>query len=185
MHSKKDKDEQLLKQFEPLLFKTLGRLNIGRRRIDYDDYLQELRLKLLYLAEQFDGDPFKEDIYRFLGFAKQSLYRYTLDLLKKHSQKFDVVNSDVSELGTILHSDLIFDSNPEIQEFFKKASQVLTLKERHIFLLMVEGGYTIQEMADRFGVSRKTMNKYRKTIREKLAPLRGLLKGVDGPLIKR
>lgn len=75
MDSHKHQEEQLLVQFEPLLFKTLGRLNIRRVNADYDDFLQELRLKLLTISDKFDGDPYKEDVFRFLGFAKQSLYR--------------------------------------------------------------------------------------------------------------
>lgn len=175
MDSHKHQEEQLLSQFEPLLFKTLGRLNIRRVNADYDDFLQELRLKLLTIADKFDGDPYKEDVVRFLGFAKQGLYRYTIDLLKKSKPKADVVGSDVSQLSELLHSDLVFGINPEVQEFIGRASDVLSDKERRVFALLVEGGYTGQEMADELGVSRKTMNKYKKQIQEKLDPLKDIL----------
>ena len=38
MDSHKHQEEQLLVQLEPLLFKTLGRLNIRRVNADYDDF---------------------------------------------------------------------------------------------------------------------------------------------------
>ena len=71
MDSRKE-HEKLLSQFEPLLFKTLSRVNMRRIHADYDDYLQELRLKLLTLADKFDGDPFKEDLVHSGGLHVRS-----------------------------------------------------------------------------------------------------------------
>lgn len=169
--------EKLLSQFEPLLFKTLSRVNMRRIHADYDDYLQELRLKLLTLADKFDGDPFKEDLVRFLGFAKQGLYRYTLDLIRKSAENADFVGSDVSELSELLHSDFVFGLSPEIQVFIEQANEVLTVKEREIFAYLLQGGYTGQDIADELGISRKIMNKYKSRIKEKLMPLKGILQG--------
>lgn len=39
----------------------------------YEDYLQELRIKLIKIAENFDGDPLVKDKYRFTNFAKRGL----------------------------------------------------------------------------------------------------------------
>lgn len=175
MGFKEEKVEQLLKQFEPLLFKTLGRVNVRQTSSNYDDVLQELRLKLIKLAERFDGDPFTHDVVRFLGFAKQGLFRYSLDLLHKESQQPETTGSDVTELEHLLHGDLIFGDNTDIKHFFQQASRLLTQQEQALFVLLAQGGYTTQELADELGVSRKTIYKHKNRIREKLDPLRDLL----------
>lgn len=175
MSLKEDRVEQLLKQFEPLLHKTLGRVNLLQRHHNYDDVLQELRLKLIRLAEHFDGDPFKGDVVRFLGFAKQGLFRHTLDLLRKEASQPDTVGTEVTELESMLHSDLVFGDNAHIKAFLQEASELLTESEQKLFVLLVQGGYSNQELADELGVSRKTMQKHKARIQAKLASLKNYL----------
>ena len=41
-----------LLQFQPLVYKTLNRLNIRSTHMDYDDYFQELQIHLLKIREK-------------------------------------------------------------------------------------------------------------------------------------
>ena len=68
--------EHLIRLFAPLVYKTLARCNIHSAHIHYDDYWQELRIKLLQIAQNFDGQPLTndDDRYRFTAYAQRGLY---------------------------------------------------------------------------------------------------------------
>ena len=53
----------------------------------YDDFFQELQLKLVDLYTHFDGLPLEKEIdrYRFTSYAKTGLYWHGLNLLRKDS----------------------------------------------------------------------------------------------------
>lgn len=74
---------ELLSQYEPLIHKTLSRMNIKQHYRDYDDFAQELRLKLVDIYETFDGNACEEaDKFRFSSYAGKGLYWYGINLIR-------------------------------------------------------------------------------------------------------
>lgn len=81
----------------------------------YEDYLQELRIKLIKIAENFDGDPLVKDKYRFTKFAKRGLTWYLINLLRSDKKaKEEVLLLDI----TVMEGKyfVIYPVNADIKE---------------------------------------------------------------------
>ena len=173
-----DSFNQILEQFQPLIYKTLQKLNIQQHHMDYDDFFQELQIQLLKIFDEFSGDVLNQDVdrYKFTAYAGQGLYWHGLNLIRAE----DVRAYDTIEDGQLdyLHtSECGFDlaSNLNIQEFFDLARVRLSDEDYELLLYLAEGKYGVQELAEVFGVSRKTIYERNKRICRRLEGIKNCL----------
>lgn len=167
--------EQLLDQYNPLIHRVMKSLYIYPSDNQYEDYLQELRIKLIKIAENFDGDPLVRDKYRFTNFAKRGLTWYLIDLFRSDKKAKD----EVSLLDiTFIEEDglgLLEDSRLPVISFYEEVKKRLNSTEITLFWALLSGNYTSQQLAMEYGVSRKTISKRKKQIRDKLQSLKIIL----------
>ncbi|MCY3044196.1 sigma-70 family RNA polymerase sigma factor [Aerococcus urinae] len=165
--------DRLLREFEALIHKTLADLTIRKCHGDYQDYAQELRLKLLDLAEAFDGNPLGEDRYRFVAYAGRYLRWSLLDLLRQ-SQRFP-------QLTLSEHQDLLTESAETeafdlgAADFLQAVQETLSERDYQLTLALAERDFSIAEIARTFGVARKTIYQWKTRLAQLLLPFKDLL----------
>ncbi|AMB99883.1 hypothetical protein AWM75_07840 [Aerococcus urinaehominis] len=99
--------EQVIREFTPLIYTAIYRFGLSRHHRHFDDYYQELSLKLLSLTNTFDGDVLGADRYQFTAYATTSLRRYMIDLWRKYQQDDHQALGDYDPLdGYWLESEL-------------------------------------------------------------------------------
>lgn len=167
--------DRLLREFEALIHKTLADLNIRKCHGDYQDYAQELRLKLLDVAERFEGKPLGQDRYRFVAYAGRYLRWSLLDLLRQTER--------LPQLTLSEHQDLLADSTSlqgeaceaGAADFLQAAQASLSERDYQLTLALAEPDVSITDIARSFGVARKTIYAWKKRLAQRLKPLKGLL----------
>lgn len=169
-----------LNEFEPLIHKTLNSLNISQYQNDYEDFFQEFQIQLLKILHKFQSDStdLDEINYKFVAYAKQGLYWHGLNLLrKKNQQPYQPIGIDEQEW--LVHSDIsaadFIKSTVEIEEFFDLAKERLSEKEYLFMMQLIEGKYTMQVIADAYGVSRMTIYNWKEKIQIKLQDIKDCL----------
>lgn len=165
---------RVLDQFEPLIHKTLSRLFISQTHVNYQDYFQELRIKLLDIEATFDGDAMGKDRIRFVAYAGQGLKWHLLSILRKNSRQKEVSVEDITTLAeeTIMP---IESSKAAVLSFLEEIRRRLTLEEYELVLMLCDDTFTIEEIAEYFGIRRQTVYKRRAKIVSKIEDLKYLL----------
>ncbi|KAA9296586.1 MULTISPECIES: sigma-70 family RNA polymerase sigma factor [Aerococcus] len=165
--------DRLLREFEALIHKTLSDLNIRKCHGDYQDYAQELRLKLLDLAERFDGNPLGQDRYRFVAYAGRYLRWCLLDLLRQTSRLPQLTLSENQDLMTDSAETEAFDFG--IADFLQAAQDTLSERDYQLTLALAERDFSIADLARTFGVARKTIYQWKNRLAQLLLPFKDLL----------
>ncbi|AMB93606.1 sigma-70 family RNA polymerase sigma factor [Aerococcus sanguinicola] len=160
----------ILDQFTPLFHHVLARFSIAPYHADYEDLLQELRLKALKVAEAFEGDILQSDRFRFTAYLKRALSWYCLDLLRRLPQ----AASSLEELH-YLKDEAQREYSLEVQVFLSHAKKLLTTKEYQT-VLHLQAGHSLASIAEADGVSRQAVHSRLKNIRQKLLPLAHILR---------
>lgn len=164
---------ELLTEFTPLLHKTMQRLNIRVTHMDYDDFFQELQIKLIHVYQTFDGEPLRvsSDRYRFTAYAGKGLYWHGLNLIRKDNA-VHTHSLDSDQLEWFTHKDeepaAPLQSSLFIEDFLQQAKKRLSPKDHELFLYLLEDTYTIQQLANMLKVSRDTIYKRKQKIQERL-----------------
>jgi|SRR5699024_8559317 len=173
---KKDKNlEKLTEQYTPLIHHVMKGLYLNLSDSYYEDYLQELYIKLFEIAAAFDGDPLDKDNYRFTHYAKRGLRWHLIDLLrsaKKSNVEVPFLDIYFLDKEKVEHSE---DSRLRLSSFYTEVKQKLTKQELTLLVEMIAGNHTLQELATNYGVSRKTISERKKVIRDKLHSLKEVL----------
>lgn len=164
--------EELLNQFTPLVHKVLIEHGQKRNHKDYEDYYQELCIKLVEIAQEYEGDPLGDDRYRFTYYAKKGLSWHLIDLLKK--DRHNEYEQSLSDF--IFESEGVEASKENITAFMTEMVHRVTESELQLIKAFLDGN-TLQEIAKQFKVSRKTISKRKKHIQEKLSDLKSFLEG--------
>lgn len=166
----------LLKQFEPLLHKTLHKLSIFQDHWFYEDYLQELRIKLLTIEEEFDGKPLKGDRIRFAAYAGKGLYWHLVNLLRTENQRKETFVEDISLMSDTegMFAPLL-EGNYALNSFIEGVKQRLDKEELALFYILADGSYEINEIAKNYGVSRKTIYERKKKMVSKIEGLKDII----------
>ena len=164
---------RVLAQFEPLVHKTLARLFISPRHVSYEDYAQELRLKLLEIEAGFDGKALGEDRMRFVAFAGRGLYWFLISLLRKEKKAVSVSFDDIE--AAIECEVPVESSRLELVLFLEEARRRLDAGEFELFQLLMHGEWTVTEIARFYGVQRKAIYRRKKKLVDKLSDLKDLL----------
>lgn len=176
-----DKAVYLLEKFKPLIHKTLQRLNIRQTHMNYDDYYQELQIHLLKILHTFKNKApnEEEELYLFTGYAGRCLYFHGINLLRKKSFNSLDTTSDENIEWVVQEKDSIFTidaSTLYIKEFLNLAEERLSSNDYSFLVYLVEGKYNMQEIADKFGVSRSVMYERKSQIQKKLRGIKKCLK---------
>jgi len=171
----------LLRQFEALIHKTMNRLNISQNNMFYDDYTQELKLQLIDIYHSFTGNPLEVDVdrYKFTAYAGQGLYWHGLNLLRKNNRLDTFYPTDEETMdwlqGQESDSGQNFETSLYIEDFLQQAKARLTAEDYRLLLYLVEGQQTMKALAKRMGVSRDTIYQRRKRIQTRLHDLKDCL----------
>lgn len=164
---------RVIKQFEPLIFKTLSKFKVYPKHVNHEDYAQELRIKLLDLAKGFDGDPLyvDDDRYRFISFACNGLSWHLVNLFKKEKAVTHVSPEILEETleDSVNHSH--YQVHMQLAEYAAYAKEVLNENEYLLYLLLMDLSFTGSEIADLLGISRSTLYEWKKSIQTKLSKL--------------
>lgn len=170
--------DKLLQQYQALVHKVLHHFQISRYHYLYDDYHQELQIKLLEVAQQFDGNPFLEaDQPRFIYMAKKAMQWRLIDIFRKEQRAPATAELEKVEHQALLdESDLLtFEGNVAMAEFFDEARDLLDNEEYSLILDLVKGERNTNQLAAFYGVSRQTIYGRKKKIGGKLMSLKGTL----------
>lgn len=173
------KADRLLHQYQPLLHKILHQFQISKYHANYDDYLQELKIKLLELHHKFDGDALSaEDTPRFVHLAKRALYWRMLDLLRQEARRPDTTAFE--NIGEHLLADAAFaqsrGSSLAIETFLSQARAVLTAEEFTFLMFLIGREMTLAELAEIYDVTRQTIHNWQRNLQHKLADYKDLLR---------
>lgn len=174
MQASQFKQEELLQRYDALIHRVLSDCYLSPQAIIYQDYYQELRLKLLSIAQDFTGDALGEDQYRFVAYARQGLRWFLLDLLRQQTPHTNISWEDylVEDSAALLQQEEMSDN---VRAFYQAASYRLTEQEWCVFRLLAMGAYSRQEIAALLSLSTKTISVYKRKIKDKLSDLKELL----------
>ena len=168
--------QRLLDQYEPLIHKTLYRCQIWGNHPHSEDYQQLLRLQLLKIAERFGQDPLDEaERGRFVHYASQGLYWHLIDLLRRDSRQQEPLVSLDQASPTTTTSSRIPLAGANL--FVRAAQRVLAPEELSLFYKLTEGTWSVQSLADYYGVTPRTIHRRRERLAHQLAPYKDLLQG--------
>lgn len=167
----------IIKQFEPLVYQTINSFHVSQQSSNYHDFAQELRIKLIYLAENFEGHPLKEpsDRYRFVAYAKLGLRWHLLNLFKKSSREVIFDNEITQKCYSLeIYTDNMIE-DLKLADYHCYAQSLLKENEYNIYLALVDE-LSVQQIMSLFNLKRSTFYKIKKTIQDKLQPLYKILK---------
>lgn len=170
----------LLLQFEALIHKTMSRLNIPQNNMFYEDFTQELALELVEIYQTFEGEPLASDIdrYKFTAYAGRGLYWHGLNLLRQDKldtfyatdeEEMDWLQEQGEDAAETLTTSIY------IEDFLKQAQVRLSAEDYQLLLYLMEGKYTMQELAELMGVSRDTIYQRRQKMQGRLKDLKECL----------
>lgn len=173
--------EELLEKYEPLIHKTLKNLNIFESDMDYEDFFQELQIHLLEIFSRFKPDTTNEEIrsYKFIAYAQTGLRWKAIQLLEKR-------DTLVHQVGTISQIDWLnnkygneqsnLKTNMYVNEFLNLTKNMLNDKEQILLSYLLDESYTMQEIADKYSVSRVTIYNRKEKIKNKLMCIKDCIK---------
>ena len=174
-----------LLQFQPLVYKTLNRLNIRSTHMDYDDYFQELQIHLLKIREKsIEAEKSHEKLEAndekrlamFIAFATKGLYWHGINMLnKKNKQVFSCTEDE--DLEFLSQSADAFELHQEVylDDFFTQAKKRLSTEDYTLLLYLSDGKYSIRDIAKRMGVSVSVIYERRERIQGRLAGIKKCL----------
>lgn len=169
-----------LKQFTPLIHKSVQGLNIRPYHMDYDDYYQELQIKLLEILKNFKNDTSdpEEKKCKFVAYASQGLYWHGVDLLrKKNNHSLGTMESETMQwlVDQELSDCDSLESDLSTDEFFRLAKKRLSTEDFSLLLELAEGKHTMDELAKKHGVVRATIYQRKERIQTRLADIKDCL----------
>jgi len=174
--------EDLLREFEPLIHKTLSRLNIKQNHVDYEDFFQEMQIQLIEIFHKFagDGGDFEAERFKFTSYAGKGLYWHGINLLHKEEANVDpLMEMDHEQLDWFIQIDEKvkdgLSSSFFIEDFLKQAKEKLSKQDFLLLLYIIEDNNTAQELADIMNVSRDTIYRRKKKIQTKLQDIKECL----------
>lgn len=154
--------EKLVEMYSSVIHHTLHRHGVFTHHQNYDDYFNELYIKLLDLAGKFQGDAL-DDAERghFVAYAKAGLERQLWQLLKHERQRrreIPLENLFFHQSGDEVESELTRI------DFLANARRVLEKEEYDFLLVIVDDYWTVSDKAKMLGISRKTYYQKRSRI---------------------
>lgn len=176
---KSESEIDFFEQYEGVVFGVLKRLNISRNHPDYDDLAQIGRLKLVDAYETYPDDPWAEESRgQFVGYAFTKIRWGIIDAIRKLANRSEKEQewNDTFDL-TLPASDQPITDKVLENEWLQEVLQPLSDKEKRLVIDLCIHRLTITAIAEKEGVSRKTIYQRRKKVKEKLQTTRYKEKG--------
>lgn len=174
---------RFLAEFNPLIHKTLHRLQITKSHMDYEDYFQELQIHLLKIRKKYkkaeEITDKETERYKFLAYADKGLYLRGINLLKKNQKAVfhSVEDEDFDWLCFEQPaSDLATKADVYVEDFFKQAKKILKAEEYLLLLYLSDEQYTTLDIAELMGISRVSVYNRKQKLQEKLEKIKDGLK---------
>lgn len=180
MYDDLDGISSFLKQFKPLIHKSLNRLSIYSNNMDYEDYYQELQMKLMEILKVFKNDSLdlEEKNAKFIAYAGQGLYWHGLDLIKNRRSN-SLKTMEATSLEYLVDgekfADFYSEKSLEMEEFFHLAEKRLSLTDFDFLVQLADGQRSMEELARQYGVSRTTLYQWKKRIKFRLEAIKDCL----------
>lgn len=149
--------------------------------MDYEDYYQELQIKLLDILEKFKSDTSDSDEKncKFTAYAGRGLYWHGVDLLRK-KKNHSLETTESEKIQWLADQDLIecesIDSNLYTDDFFRLAKRRLSPEDFTLLIQLAEGKHTMSELAEKHGIVRATVYQRKERIQNRLADIKDCLK---------
>lgn len=152
---------------ETLIYSALKRLGVTPAHQDYADLVQEGRLVFVTIFHKYPQDPLTEP-KQFLAYAHKALYYQLLNqrMRAKRLQDKHAVADEAMEEGT--HADALHDQVAD-EALLMEWLQLCNVNEQRFLIGSVRHHMTPTEIAERWGVSRQAVYKWRRGLRKKLA----------------
>jgi len=178
-------EEKMLKDYEKLIFKLANKQYLRyNKKYPLEDVLQEAKVSAVRAYRNYD--PSKNTklithLYNYINFYLSHYFRSDTGLIKIPSR---VMDNKVKPKPEIVQNDFLFENSTEEHPSFEISASDdklmienllsnLTLKEEEILKLIYLQGYTYDEVAIMYNVSRQAINnsanKSLKKLREKVA----------------
>lgn len=154
--------EKLVEMYSSVMHHTLHHHGVFSHHQNYGDYFNELYIKLLDLADKFQGDAL-DDAERghFVAYAKAGLERQLWQLLKQeHQRKREI------PLENLFFHQSCDEVESELAriDFLANARRVLEKEEYDFLLVVVDDYWTVFDKTKMLGMSRKTYYQKRSRI---------------------
>ena len=163
-----DTYEQLIAQFENIIYATFHELDIRSYHKNYDESLQLARIILMDTYQFFQGDPFSDEgRYLFAAcFRKKLRWRLLNQFRNEHRHTQHVLYTDTYP-ETIEDTNIL--TNILTDELLTTLTDLLTEEEKNVLYLLLDQ-CPITQIAKKLHVTRKTIYRIRKRIATKLSP---------------
>lgn len=145
--------EALWATHQSVVYYSLAKLGVYKTHSEFEDWIQDGFIKLCELVHYFRGDWLNKDRYRFIALAKLSLRRFYVD-------KFHYVNQRKDDKADPTALDFLADdSSSSFEEslFVGECLKRLPEEDRPLFLALYRGDDQKQVIAQKFGISRRTL----------------------------
>jgi RNA polymerase sigma factor (sigma-70 family) len=180
----KRKEEKVLRDYEKLIFKLANKSYIRyNRKYALEDVLQEAKISAIRAYRNYDpsrNTKLITHLHNYINFYLSHYFRADTGLIKIPNKALRDASKQKPEL---VHNDFLYDNSSDHEHPFLDNSSVdqkiqlddlldtLTIKEKDILSLIYIQGYTYDEVAIMYNVSRQainnTANKSIKKLREK------------------
>ena len=180
----KRKEEKVLRDYEKLIFKLANKSYLRySKKYALEDILQEAKVSAIRAYRNYD--PSKNTklithLYNYINFYLSHYFRANTGLIKIPSK---VLRDETKQKPEIVHNDFLYENGFDHQHPFLDNSSIdkkiqlnelldsLSDKEKEIIKLIYIEGFTYDEVAIMYNVSRQainnTANKSIKKLREK------------------
>ena len=152
-----EKFEDVLDQFEPMIHACLRKLRIYK---NHESFIQVGRIGLWKAWQRYDST--KGD---FAPFAYRSIYGSLLDELKKASRDESLIPAEDQTLE-ILSNKQVHQTEWSVKTL--EALSLLNPQEKHLIHLLFIECYSLDEAADKIGITKVNLKKRRERTLKKL-----------------
>lgn len=167
---KKSDEEKMLKDYEKLIYKLANKHYLRyHKKYHFDDVLQEAKISAVRAFRNYN--PLKNTklithLYNYINFYMSHYFRSDTGLIKIPTRVMDSKSKLIPE---IIQNDFLFDNSTEEHPFVDISScenkivldemlKNLNKKEEDILKLIYLQGYTYDEVAIMYNVSRQAIN---------------------------
>ncbi|MBG9981038.1 sigma-70 family RNA polymerase sigma factor [Facklamia lactis] len=163
----------ILQEFQALIYRLLRQYSISPYQSDYPDLVQELRIKLCQIAQDFDGQPLQnaDDRYRFIAFASKGLTWKLLNLFKQAVPETPCSSLDLDAFSSELPAQNLGQASLLLGHYTAQARELLNQREFILYLALIQGELSPQEMMDLLEIKRSAFYEMKQRIAHKLAPI--------------